>query len=85
MNLLPACQDMAGFFLVLKLEDRKSCQIVDKRGEVGRNINDIAALQKSFRFDNKLTFLLGLPQEQRGLGSRFYHPTFRTRITEDER
>ena len=46
---------MAGFFLVLKIEDRKSCKISDKKEEVGRSINDIEALQKSFRFDNKLT------------------------------
>ena len=51
---------MAGFFLVLKIEDRKSCKIVDRRGEVGRNINDFAALEKTFRFDNKLyRFLKG--------------------------
>ena len=47
---------MAGFFLVLKIEDRKSCQIIDKKEEVGRNILEYAALEKSFRFDNKLTY-----------------------------
>ena len=45
----------AGFFLVLKIEDRKSCRIVGKKEEVGRSINDFEALQKSFRFDNKLS------------------------------
>ena len=45
---------MAGFFLVLKIEDRKSCKIVDTKEAVGRSINDVVALEKSFRFDNKM-------------------------------
>ena len=48
----------AGFFLVLKIEDRKSCQITDKKEEVGRSINDFAALEKSFRLDNKFSHSL---------------------------
>ena len=49
---------MAGFFLVLKIEDRKSCQIIDKKEEVGRNTREYAALEKSFRFDSKLDFII---------------------------
>ena len=51
---------MAGFFLVLKIEERKSCKLVDKKEEVGRSINDYEALEKSFRFDNKFIFLKAL-------------------------
>ena len=57
----------AGFFLVLKIEDRKSCQIVDKKEEVGRSINDFEALEKSFRFDSKLSHSL-----LKGFSFQFY-------------
>ena len=42
---------LAGLFLVLKIEDSKSCKIVGNKEEVGRSINDYETLEKSFRFD----------------------------------
>ena len=40
----------SGFFLVLKIQDDKDCKIADQIKDLGRNTNNVAALEKSFRF-----------------------------------
>ena len=40
----------SGFFLVLKIQDDKDCKIADQIKDLGKNTNNVAGLEKSFRF-----------------------------------
>ena len=39
----------SGFFLVLKIQNDKDCQVTGPKEDLERNVNDVVALQKSFR------------------------------------